>query len=216
MSLLNNIFEFPSDAFKIVTHFRHPLPQRTDTIGPWLDCLSFLAWLSALTNSALVYLFHPQGRATNTSTARASAAAAAVPAADHVEIQRANMQEVLARTLFIALAASHGFILLRAVVRHVLEHVMWYGSEEKKRLDDAAHEVKEQYVRSIQRRSSTDSGGMSPLGSGATPSTESTTTFVPLPSVVAEEGQGAETSSGDEFWQIDEGLDEIRKGIKDS
>ena len=126
------------------------------------------------------------------------------------------MQEVLARTLFIALAASHGFILLRAVVRHVLERVMWYGSEEKKRLDGAAREVKEQYVRSIQRRGSTSGGGTPPLGSGATPSTESTTISVPLPSVVAEEGQRVETSSGDEFWQFDEGLDEIRKGIKDS
>jgi anoctamin-10 len=216
MALFNNIFEFPTDAFKIVTHFRHPLPQRTDTIGPWLDCLSFLAWLSALTNSALVYLFRPQGTATTTSTTRTSAAAAAVPAAGHVEIQRANMQEVLARTLFIALAASHGFILLRAVVRHVLEHVMWYGSEEKKRLDDAAREIKEQYVQSIQRRDGTSDGCTLPLGLGATPSTESTTTSVPLPSVVAEEGQRAETPSGDEFWQFDEGLDEIRKGIKDS
>jgi anoctamin-10 len=217
MALLNNIFEFPSDAFKIVTHFRHPLPQRTDTIGPWLDCLSFLAWLSALTNSALVYLFRPQGRATTTSTTRTSVAAAAVPAAGQVEIpgQRANMREVLARTLFIALAASHGFILLRALVRHVLEHVMWYGSEEKKRLDDAAREVKQQYVQSIQRRGSIG-GGTPPLGSDATSSTESTTTSVPFPSVVAEEGQGAETSSGDEFWKFDEGLDEIRKGIKDS
>jgi hypothetical protein len=216
MSLLNNIFEFPSDAFKIVTHFRHPLPQRTDTIGPWLDCLSFLAWLSALTNSALVYLFRPQGAATTTSTAT-SAAAAAVPAAGHAEIQRATMREVLARTLFIALAASHGFILLRAVVRHVLERVMWYGSEEKKRLDDAAREVKEEYVRNIQRRGSIDGGGAPPLGLGADLTTEPTTTSVPLPSVVAEEGpQRAETPSGDEFWKFDEGLDEIRKGIKDS
>jgi anoctamin-10 len=213
MALLNNIFEFPSDAFKIVTHFRHPLPQRTDTIGPWLDCLSFLAWLSALTNSALVYLFRPQGTATTTTT-RTSAAAAAVPAAGHVEIRRANMQEVLARTLFIALAASHGFILLRAVVRHVLERVMWYGSEEKMRLDGAAREVKEQYVQSIQRRGGTSGGGSPPLGLDATPSTESTSTSVPLPS--AEEGQRAETPFGDEFWQFDEGLDEIRKGIKDS
>jgi anoctamin-10 len=222
MSLLNNIFEFPSDAFKIVTHFRHPLPQRTDTIGPWLDCLSFLAWLSALTNSALVYLFRPRGTATTTSTTRTSAAAAAVPAAGHVETQRANMQEVLARTLFIALAASHGFILLRAVVRHVLEHVMWYGSEEKKRLDRAAREVKEQYVRSIQRRGSYDSSGTPPLGLGATPSTQLTTPSIPVPAVVAEEGQRAESPLGelepfgDEFWQFDEGLDEIRKGIKDS
>jgi anoctamin-10 len=215
MALFNNIFEFPSDAFKIITHFRHPLPQRTDTIGPWLDCLSFLVWLSALTNSALVYLFRPQGTATVSSTAKTSAAAAAVPAASHVEIQRANMQEVLARTLFISLAASHGFILLRAVVRHVLEHVMWHGSEEKKRLDDAAREVKEQYVQSIQRRGGT-TGSTPPLGLEASPITESTTAFVPLPSVVAEEGQRAETPSGDEFWQFDEGLDEIRKGIKDS
>jgi anoctamin-10 len=216
MALLNNIFEFPSDAFKIVTHFRHPLPQRTDTIGPWLDCLSFLAWLSALTNSALVYLFRPQGAATTTSTAT-SAAAAAVPAAGHAEIQRANMREVLARTLFIALAASHGFILLRAVVRHVLERVMWYGSEEKKRLDDAAREVKEEYVRNIQRRGSIDGGGTPSLGLGADLTTEPTTTSVPLPSAVAEEGQQrAETPSGDEFWKFDEGLDEIRKGIKDS
>jgi len=120
------------------------------------------------------------------------------------------MQVVLARTLFIALAASHGFILLRAVVRHVLERVMWYGSEEKKRLDDAAREVKAQYVQSIQRRDGGgDGGGTPPLGLGATPGTESTTASAP-------EGQRAETPFGDEFWQFDEGLDEIRKGIKDS
>jgi hypothetical protein len=126
------------------------------------------------------------------------------------------MREVLARTLFIALSASHGFILLRAVVRHVLERVMWYGSEEKKSLDAAAREVKEQYVQSIQRRGSTSGGSTPPPGLGATPSTESTTTSVPIPSVVAEEGQSAEMPFGDEFWQFDEGLDEIRKGIKDS
>jgi anoctamin-10 len=221
MSLVNNIFEFPSDAFKIVTHFRHPLPQRTDTIGPWLDCLSFLAWFSALTNSALVYLFRPQGTVISTPIPETSAAAAGIPAEGHVDIQRAKMQQVLTHTLFIALAASHGFILLRAVVRHVLERVMWYGSEEKKRLDNAAREIKEQYVQSIERRDGTiGGGGAPPLVSGANCSTESTITApVALPSAagVAEEGQKIEESSaGDEFWQFDEGLDEIRKGIKDS
>lgn len=216
MALVNNIFEFPSDAFKIVTHFRHPLPQRTDTIGPWLDCLSFLAWCSALTNSALVYLFRPQGAASTTSAA----------AAGHVEIERANMQKVLMRTLFIALAASHGFILLRAVVRHVLERLMWYGSKEKKSLDDAAREVKEEYVQSIERRGSVD-GVTSPLGLGATLQYTESITAAPglIPSVVAVAGEGRgaeekETRAGagdsDEFWQFDEGLDEIRKGIKDS
>lgn len=122
----------------------------------------------------------------------------AVPAAGHVEIQKVTMQEVLARTLFVALAASHGFIILRAVVRHVLERFLWYESVEKKRLDKAAREIKEQYVQSVQRR-----GGPA-LGEGETAVSGEVTTTT------------AETPSGDEFWQFDEGLDEIRKGIKDS
>ena len=226
MALVNNIFEFPSDAFKIVTHFRRPLPQRTDTIGPWLDCLSFLAWFSALTNSALVYLFRPQG-----TTTTSSAAAAAVPTAGHVDVQRAIMQHVLTHTLFIALAASHGFILLRAVVRHVLERIMWYGSEEKKRLDASAREIKEEYVRNIERRGSV-ADVTSPIGLDATGSSTGEPTItdpiIPFRSespVAVEEGlqraeeekeKEKETPSGDEFWQFDEGLDEIRKGIKDS
>jgi hypothetical protein len=211
MSLLNNVVEFPSDAFKIVTHFRHPLPQRTDTIGPWLDCLSFLTWFSALTNSALVYLFRPQATATIKETSVASAAG-------RVEIEKAGMQEVLARTLFIALASSHGFILLRAVVRHVLEHVMWYGSAEKKKLDVAAREVKERYFQSV-HGSGAGGGGVPSLGLGATANAnpEGTTTAAHLPRP-AEEGERSEAppEPEDEFWQFDEGLDEIRKGIKDS
>ncbi|KAH6916436.1 calcium-activated chloride channel-domain-containing protein [Coprinopsis sp. MPI-PUGE-AT-0042] len=34
-------------------------PSETDTIGPWLNALTFLTWLSAITNTALVYLFSP-------------------------------------------------------------------------------------------------------------------------------------------------------------
>src|SRR5687768_16483821 len=59
MAFINNIFELRSDAFKITVHHRRPVPVRTDTIGPWLEALSFLTWMSALTNSALVYLFSP-------------------------------------------------------------------------------------------------------------------------------------------------------------
>ena len=56
-SFLTNIFEQRSDTFKMV-HFRRPIPACTDTIEPWLDTLSLLAWLGALTNAVLVYLFH--------------------------------------------------------------------------------------------------------------------------------------------------------------
>lgn len=58
MSLINNIFELKSDAFKITQHFRRPLaPIKVDTIGPWLDAMTFLTWAGTLTNAALIYLF---------------------------------------------------------------------------------------------------------------------------------------------------------------
>ncbi|KAH9066519.1 DUF590-domain-containing protein [Lactarius vividus] len=174
MALLNNVVEFRSDAFKLVTHFRRPLPKRTDTIGPWLDCLSFLSWLSALTNSALVFLFHR----------------APSPASE---------SSVASRALFIALAASHGYIVLRAVVRHLLERVMWVGSAEKAHMDTTAREVKERYLQSV-------SPGFGPLDpSGAVTGAQGQISTPPPP-----------PPPPSEFWEFDEGLDEIRKGIKDS
>ncbi|KAF8267790.1 DUF590-domain-containing protein [Lactarius quietus] len=174
MALLNNIVEFRSDAFKVVTHFRRPLPKRTDTIGPWLNCLSFLSWLSALTNSALVFLFHNPHRG-------------ASPDADASESPRPPTCAVVSRALFIAFAASHGYIILRVAVRHLLERVMWIGSAEKARMDTTAREVRKQYLQSV-------SQGTSAQGQ----------TSAPLPPPPGE------------FWQFDEGLDEIRKGIKDA
>lgn len=56
MSLLNDVLELRSDAYKITVHNRRPVPNRTDTIGPWLDGLTLLSWLGAMTNAALVYL----------------------------------------------------------------------------------------------------------------------------------------------------------------
>ena len=259
MSLLNNIVEFPSDAFKIVTHFRHPLPQRTDTIGPWLDCLSFLAWISALTNSALVYFFRSHAGTTTTAPAT-DHGPAALPGLGHVEIERARMYEVLGRALFIALAASHGYIVLRAAVRHVLERAMWYGSPEKARLDAAAREVKERYLESVEdaealgvvagvKASPTPTPGHSPrpsfsgnlpfgfglglgvgAGAGASASggADLMTLKIPVPPSPAEGLAPPQMSiipsspltmappPPGEFWQFDEGLDEIRKGIKEA
>jgi anoctamin-10 len=40
---------------------QRPTPWRADTIGPWLDSLSFLTWLGSITTSALVYLFSNDG-----------------------------------------------------------------------------------------------------------------------------------------------------------
>lgn len=39
MAFLNNWLEMRSDAFKIMTHSRRPLPKRVESIGAWLDCM---------------------------------------------------------------------------------------------------------------------------------------------------------------------------------
>ena len=56
-AVLNNWLELRSDAAKICMTFRRPVPQRADSIGPWLSNLSFLSWLACLTTSTLVFLF---------------------------------------------------------------------------------------------------------------------------------------------------------------
>lgn len=197
MALLNNIVEFRSDAFKVVTHFRRPLPKRTDTIGPWLNCLSFLSWLSALTNSALVFLFHdPRRIDSNSSSSEPSS--------------RPPTCAVVSRALFIAFAASHGYIVLRVAVRHLLERLMWIGSAEKARMDTTAREVRQQYLKTVSKGTS-GLGTLDPAAAATSRDAAATTTSeakvqmsAPLPPPPSE------------FWEFDEGLDEIRKGIKDA
>jgi len=193
MALLNNIVEFPSDAFKLVTHFRRPIPQRTDTIGPWLDCLSFLTWLSTLTNSALVFLFRdPHHAASKTTTA----------SGEHGPHNTCGV--AVSRALLIALAASHGYIVLRAAVRHILERLMWVGSPEKARMDTTAREVKERYAQGIIQ----GTPGLGPLDPPTPVAATATTADA--------HGQTSAPPPPSDFWEFDEGLDEIRKGIKDS
>ncbi len=55
--LVNNWFELRTDAMKICVEMQRPVPWRADTIGPWLDSLSFLTWMGSLTTSALVSMF---------------------------------------------------------------------------------------------------------------------------------------------------------------
>lgn len=59
--LINNWFELRADAVKICVEMQRPTPWRADTIGPWLDALSFLTWLGSITMPALVYMFSNEG-----------------------------------------------------------------------------------------------------------------------------------------------------------
>ncbi|KAK5107793.1 hypothetical protein LTR62_000661 [Meristemomyces frigidus] len=59
--LINNWVELRADAVKICVEMQRPTPWRADSIGPWLDALSFLTWFGSITMSALVYLFSNDG-----------------------------------------------------------------------------------------------------------------------------------------------------------
>lgn len=59
--LINNWVELRADALKICVEMQRPTPWRADTIGPWLDALTFITWLGSITMSALVYLFSNDG-----------------------------------------------------------------------------------------------------------------------------------------------------------
>ncbi|RIA88636.1 calcium-activated chloride channel-domain-containing protein [Glomus cerebriforme] len=62
-ALINNWVELRSDAIKMCVHTRRPIPCRADSIGPWLENLTLLTWLSAITNPSLLYLYHPTSNA---------------------------------------------------------------------------------------------------------------------------------------------------------
>jgi len=58
--VINNWIEVRSDAVKLCTSRRRPIPQRADSIGPWLDNISFLAWLGSLTTCTLICIFRDE------------------------------------------------------------------------------------------------------------------------------------------------------------
>ena len=59
--LINNWIELRADAVKICVEMQRPTPWRADTIGPWLDALSFLSWLGSIVTAALTFLFSKDG-----------------------------------------------------------------------------------------------------------------------------------------------------------
>jgi hypothetical protein len=186
MALFNNYIEARSDAFKIAVHTRRPTPVRTDTIGPWLESLSFLTWLSALTNSALVYLFRPPDQKEHAVRIMVD-----TNVIDESQHHRPNglaaTRELLMSALLIALLASHGYLVMRAAVQHLLNRAIWSGSKEMKEAERMEREMKESYLSSL---------GQCPPGEN-------------VMSMTDEEDEWAT------FWTIDEGMDDIGKMLKD-
>lgn len=210
MALINNIFELQGDAFKMTVHHRRPIPTRTDTIGPWLDALSFLTWLGALTNSALVYLFSPEllkSSALPSTVNVLQAKEHLVDASDgnsdtwgvdgSSEATYNATKELLVKAVLVALVASHGYLILRVIVRHVVERIWWKGSREVQEREREERIMKERFLEGA------GAGG----GKGVLEPEEK----IKLP---VETGPEAEDKMG--FWEHDEGVDEIKRLVKEA
>ncbi|KAF9074154.1 calcium-activated chloride channel-domain-containing protein [Rhodocollybia butyracea] len=195
MALLNNILELRSDAFKITVHERRPTPVRTDTIGPWLDALAFLSWMAALTNGALVYLFCPREHSHCTSESaiervhRHLVATASKEGVDGLWGEHGKglgaTKELLIMALLVALAASHGYLVVQALMKHIMERLLWKGSDEVKEREREERMVKEVFLKGI--------GG------------------VEVDTAVSKTVDAANGEGNTGFWDHDEGMDEIRR-----
>ncbi|PWY99963.1 hypothetical protein BCV70DRAFT_217012 [Testicularia cyperi] len=171
MGFVNNFFELRSDAAKICVNNRRPTPVRAETIGPWLEVLAFTAWLAALNNAALVYLFQQSAEAsqpghspyetTMRSHIHPSSAGGGYKAftvtlpgvngtSAETRLGSADTQSAfsfsrllpssiptsgpagaLVAAVLVALTAEHVYGLIRAAITHILERLIWRGSNEE-------------------------------------------------------------------------------------
>ena len=100
--LINNWIEIRSDFLKICIEHQRPPPIRADSIGPWIDSLSFLNWLGSITTAAVVYLFRE--------------------GADGEGFKKGSLY-ALAATIFVS---EHIYLAVRYIIRIALERI---GSE---------------------------------------------------------------------------------------
>ena len=59
LALANNYVEFRSDAFKLLTQMRRPVPRGAEDIGSWQGVFTAISCIAVVTNSALVRIKVP-------------------------------------------------------------------------------------------------------------------------------------------------------------
>ena len=222
MSLLNNLLELRSDAFKMTVHHRRPTPTRADSIGPWLDALTVLTWLGAMMNAALVYLFSPQilhdTSASSMTSNKVSEAVASIIANNTQIIEQLTStsslsilgstsfltkKQLLLKAALVALLASHGFILVRLVIRHVVEKAYWRCSKELELRDKEIRQAREGELKGM------------PIGAAAIEVEK----VIIKREVISSSRQDSDADEVDDemkFWEEDEGIEEIRRILKEA
>jgi broad-specificity NMP kinase len=95
---------------------------------------------------------------------------------------------ILLWIVLVLLAASHGFMIVQVAVRYFIERIFWRGSDEEKRSENVEKEVKNVCLKTLNHDA---------LKSG-------------ISAIIEENGEV------DDFWKLDEGLQEMRNGLKES
>ncbi|KAJ1823531.1 hypothetical protein LPJ60_001469 [Coemansia sp. RSA 2675] len=111
-AFLNNWLELRTDAAKICGATKRPIPRRVETIGPWLDTLRFMCWLSSITNALLIYQFHPN--------------CAFLPTVAEPETMMRLGRTSLSFALIVLLCSEHIFLIIRWAITHVM--ASWPGA----------------------------------------------------------------------------------------
>ncbi|KAJ2761149.1 hypothetical protein IWQ57_006125, partial [Coemansia nantahalensis] len=111
-ALLNNWLELRTDAAKICSAAGRPVARRVETIGPWLDTLRFICWLSSITNALLVYQFHPD--------------CALLPTVGDSAAMLRFGRTSLSFALVVLLFSEHIFLAIRWLIAHVM--ASWPGA----------------------------------------------------------------------------------------
>lgn len=103
--------------------------------------------------------------------------------------------------LLIALAASHGYMIIRVIIRHVVEMLVWKGSDEVKEREREERDVKEKFLTSVV-------GDEEARNSVRNPAVEDNR--------AGDNGESAiRNEEGTGFWDNDEGLEEIMRVSKE-
>ncbi|CED84280.1 Protein required for meiotic chromosome segregation [Phaffia rhodozyma] len=145
-SLVNNYFELRSDALKICLNVKRPIPSRVSSVGPWLEALTFIAWMSSFTNSTLALLFNPGSRFRSFTTDALGYLNPAYSPTD--KVQNPSISGTVFPLILVAFGASHLFLFTRTVVRYLLNQIFWEGSQQQRSVRATQKTVRANFLKS--------------------------------------------------------------------
>jgi len=143
MALINIMIRLRTDALKILTVYKRPVPSHAagDTVRVWINALSIITWLGAITNTLLCVFLEPfllhqrtHSHHTNASPSETTRGKRTIPSVDIAFIISSTSSvpvidtlhsgiQAIVPGLVILLLASSTMLAVRRYVRHVFQAV---------------------------------------------------------------------------------------------